>query len=252
MDWLAAHNPPSGVTIESLTNTHTILVVAGPKSRDVLAAAAPRTDWSSSAFPWLNVRYVYIGYVEAVAMSVSFSGELAWELHIPNSQLIAAYTALMEAGAPHGIGQFGLYATESMRLEKGYRHWKADLITEFNPFESGLDRFVKMDKGDFVGRAALEQTRQQPKRRGFVSLVLDSDTAPAHPGDSILSGDTVVGTVTSAGFGYRVQENLAMGFVDPQFTVMDTELDVLVLGERLKARVVPECRYDEAYVLVRA
>ncbi|MGI9406751.1 MAG: FAD-dependent oxidoreductase, partial [Hyphomicrobiaceae bacterium] len=250
-DWFMEHNPPDSVTVVPLTNTHTILVVAGPKSRDVLTEAAPATDWSKDAFPWLRVQNVRIGTADVVAMSVSFSGELAWELHIPNEDLVAVYDALMAAGAPHGMAHFGLYATESMRLEKGYRHWKADLITEFDPFESGLDRFVKMDKDDFTGKAALEAKDNQAKRRQFVSLVIDSDLAPAHPGDSILSGGDVAGTITSAGYGHRVQENLAMGFVAPEFAEEGTALEVLVLGERLGARVVPECRYDPHYERVR-
>lgn len=102
---------------------------------------------------------------------------------------------------------FGLNATESMRLEKGYRHWKADLITEYNPFETGLDRFVRLDK-EFIGREALLAMRDRGARRNFVSMEIASDEAPAHPGDSIVKDGAVVGTVTSAAWGYRVGKNL--------------------------------------------
>ena len=251
-DWLSQNEPPRGVALERLTDSYTILVVAGPRSRDVLAGAAPQTDWSSGAFPWLTCRRTEIAGAAVVAMSVSFSGELAWELHVPNPDLCAVHDALWTAGEAHNMRRFGLYATESMRLEKGYRHWKADLITEFNPVESGLERFVAKDKPDFAGKAALEARLAQGLRRKFVSLVIESDLAPAHSGDSIMAGDAVVGTVTSAAYGFRTAENLAMGFVHPSFAEAGRTLEVLVIGQRLSARVVEECRYDPTYERVRA
>jgi dimethylglycine dehydrogenase len=251
-DWLTAYLPADGsVAMRSLTNTHTILVVAGPRSRDVLAAAAPRMDWSAAAFPWLSVRRAMIGHAEAVAISVSFSGELAWELHVPSEQAHAAYLAMTEAGAEHGMTHFGLYATESMRIEKGYSGWKSDLITEYDPFESGLERFVTLDKPVFPGKAALEAKRGTPRRRQFVTLRIDSDMAPAHAGDSVLAEDQVVGTVTSAAWGHRVDESLAMAFVDSDKAVHGMTLDALVLGKRLPATIVTPCRYDPGNKRVR-
>ncbi|MEQ8653960.1 MAG: FAD-dependent oxidoreductase [Kiloniellales bacterium] len=253
MDWLTDHLPSgSPIRIESLTDSHTILVVAGPKARAVMAEVAPRMDWSAAGFPWLSVRRVRIGQVPAVAMSVSFSGEAAFELHIENSLLVSAYKSLRAAGAAHGMRPFGLYATESMRIEKGYRHWKGDLITEFNPLESALDRFLDRSKPAFPGKAGLEAQMQTGPRRCFVTLEIDSTRAPAHAGDSLLSGDRVVGTVTSAAWGYRVGKNLAMAFVDPPFAALNSSLDALVLGERLPARVVAPCLYDPENARIRA
>jgi len=249
MDWLTAHMPKDGsVAIRSLTNEHTILVMAGPRSRDVLSAVS-RGDWSAAAFPWLSVRRAFIGIVPAVVMSVSFSGELAYEIHIPNAQLHQAYLSLRKAGAAHGLRLFGSHAVESMRLEKGYRHWKADLVTEFTPFESNLDRFVKLDKPDFVGKAALLKATP---RKAFVSLVLDCRHAPAHGGDSILADGKVVGTVTSGAWGYRVDKNIAMGFVDRDAAALGTKLIVEVIGAPVAATVVPDTLYDPDYALVRS
>jgi len=166
------------IHIESLTNTHTTLVIAGPNSRDVLRQAAPRTDWSQEAFPWLSVRRILVRNAQAVALSVSFSGELAWELHIPNEQLRLGYSILWSVGEQFGMKPFSLRATESMRIEKGYRDRKADLITEFNPFESALDRFVNLDK-DFVGKTALMTMVDRGPRRKIVSMEIMSDVAPA-------------------------------------------------------------------------
>lgn len=122
MGWLKKHLPKDGsVQLRSYTNDYTILVLAGPKSREVLSVCA-RGDWSASSFPWLSVREARIGHAPAMVMSVSFSGELAYEIHVTNASLFAAYSALMKAGADHGIGHFGARAVNSMRMEKGYLH----------------------------------------------------------------------------------------------------------------------------------
>jgi dimethylglycine dehydrogenase len=249
MDWLTAHMPKDGsVAIRSLTNDHTILILAGPKSRAVMTAAC-RGDWSAEGFPWLSVRRAFVGIVPAVVMSVSFSGELAYEIHVPNAQLYAAYLALRRGGLAYGLRLFGSYAVESMRLEKGYRHWKADLVTEFTPEESGLERFVKRDKPAFVGKAALLVSK--PKK-AFVTLVLDCTHAPAHGGDSIVAEGKVVGTVTSASWGHRIGKNLAMGFIDRELAALGTRLSVEVIGQPVPAEVMSECLYDPENTLPRA
>ena len=247
-DWLTAHLPTDGsVALRSLTNEHCILVLAGPRSRDVLAGAS-RGDWSAAAFPWLSVRRAHVGIAPAVVMSVSFSGELAYEIHVPMTQLRAAYDALRTAGERHGLRPFGSRAVESMRLEKGYRHWKADLVTEFTPFESGLARFVDLEKPAFVGKDALAAAEAN---RAFVSLEIDATHAPAQGGDSIVSDGRIVGTVTSAGWGHRVGKNLAMGFVEPAVADVGTRLRVEVVGEATDATVVPACLYDPTNERVR-
>ncbi|MEM8795016.1 MAG: FAD-dependent oxidoreductase [Pseudomonadota bacterium] len=244
LDWLTNHLPDDGsVTLNSLTNEWTILIIAGPKAREVLSSVS-RGDWSRQAFPWLSVRRAFIGIAPAIVMSVSFSGELAYEIHVPNNQLYAAYLALRKAGEAHGMRLFGSLAVESMRLEKGYRHWKADLITEFNPLESGLKRFVKLDKPDFIGKAALEAMNRTGPRQTFVSLVLDCKHASAQGGDSILADGKHIGTVTSAGWGYRTGRNIAMGFVEPRFAEIGTSLSVEVIGEPVPASVVDPVLYD--------
>jgi len=130
-----------------------------------------------------------------------------------------------------------------MRIEMGYRHWKADLITEFDPFESTLGRFVKLDKPAFPGREALLAKQGQPMRRRFVTLLMDDATLPAHGGDSVMAGDVVVGTVTSADYGHRTGENLAMAFVDPAHAEEGARLSLDLLGTRQACAVVPAKRY---------
>ncbi|MCP5075115.1 MAG: FAD-dependent oxidoreductase, partial [Rhodobacteraceae bacterium] len=250
MDWLTGHiGPNEDVHIRSLTNEHTILVLAGPKSRAVLSAVS-RDDWSNQAFPWLSVREAFIGIAPAVVMSVSFSGELAYEIHVPNNQLYAAYLALRKAGEAHGLRLFGGRAVESMRLEKGYRHWKSDLITEYNPIESGLARFVDLSK-EFIGKDALLEMQKSAPRRCFVTMTLECTHAPAHGGASMVQNGKVVGTVTSADWGHRCGKNIAMAFVDADCAGVGTDLQVEVIGEPIVAKVVDPCLYDPDNQLVR-
>ena len=252
MDWLSQHVfSGEDVHIESLTNDQTILVLAGPKSRDVLSSCS-RGDWSKDAFPWLCVRECFIGFSPATVMSVSFSGELAYEIHVPNASLHAAYLALRKAGETHGTKLFGARAVESMRLEKGFLHWKADLLTEYDPFETGLDRFVKMDKGDFIGRAALQKRIKAGPNRKFVSLMINCTHAPAHSGGSLMEDDKVVGTITSGEWGHRLGLNLAYAFVNPDKADVGTVLCLDLLGDLVPAEVIAAGPYDPDYERIRA
>ena len=252
MDWLGRHlRPGEDVQIRSLTNDMTILVLAGPKARDVLAAVS-RGDWSAAAFPWLSVRECFVGIAPATVMSVSFSGELAYEIHVPNNQLYAAYLALRQAGAAHGMQLFGARAIESMRLEKGYLHWKADLLTEFDPFETGLDRFVRMDKPGFIGKAALEARLATGPRRKLVTLHVQAQDRPATPGASIMVGGRVMGTVTSGDWGHRVGMNLAYAFVDPELAAPGSAVHLDLIGDLVPAKVIAPGPYDPGNLRVRA
>ncbi|MEP4248323.1 GcvT family protein [Tateyamaria sp.] len=250
MDWLKRHADGFDVSIRSLTNDYTILVLAGPKSRDVMSVVN-RADWSKAAFPWLSVRHAFIGIAPAVVMSVSFSGEMAYEIHIPNNQLYGAYLALRAAGEAHGLKIFGARAVESMRLEKGFLHWKADQLTEFDPFETGLDRFVKMDKDDFIGKAALQKRQANGPNVKLVSLQVDSTTTPAHPGASVMLDAKVVGTVSSGDWGHRVGMNIAYAFVQPDQAAEGTALHIDMLGALVPAKVIPSAPFDPEMSLPR-
>lgn len=244
MDWLTQHRRPGeDVQIRSLTNDQTILVLAGPKARAVLSACA-RGDWSKDAFSWLSVRECFVGIAPAMVMGVSFSGELAYEIHVPNASLYAAYLALRAAGRAHGLTLFGARAVESMRLEKGYLHWKSDLITEYDPYETGLARFVTPDKGDFIGRDALLARQARGPVRKLVTLQVETDRAPAHGGASVMAGRHVIGTVTSGDWGHRVGLNLAYAFVDPAHAAPGSTVEIDLTGTPVPARVIPPCPYD--------
>jgi dimethylglycine dehydrogenase len=139
-----------------------------------------------------------------------------------------------------------------MRLEKGYLHWKADLIYEHNPFEARLDRFVRLDKTDFIGKQALLEQVERGPRKLLVSMTVDCDIASAHSGDPVFTDGRQVGSVTSAGYGHRVQKNIAYAYVNPEMAKAGTELELGILGEKYAAVVVEPILYDSENHLVRA
>ncbi len=250
-DWLQKYMPAS-VCLTEMASSHTILVIAGPRSRELLQSVSLRGDWSNQEFPPMRARWQHIGYTKVLAMRVSFSGELAYELHIANEHLYLIWKTLMEAGTAFDLIQFGLYATESMRVEKGYLHWKSDLTYEQNPMESGLDRFIKLDKPDFVGKQGLLAQLARGPRKQLVSMKVNCEIASAHSGDPIYQAGQQVGSVTSAGYGHRIEKNIAIGFISPEAAVTDNNLDIGILGQRYPAKVIDPCQYDPENLRVRA
>ena len=251
MDWLTAHvGADENVHLRSLTNDQTTLVLAGPKARAVLSACA-RGDWTAEAFSWLSVRECFVGIAPATVMCISFSGEHAYEIHVPNASLYAAYRALREAGKAHGLKLFGARAVESMRMEKGFLHWKADLITEVDPFETGLERCMRADKDDFVGKAALARRLADGPRKKRVSLKIDTTQAPAHPGASVIDGDAGGGTITSGAWGHRTGLNLAYAFADPAYAEVGRIMRVDMCGRPIAAEVIAPSPYDPDFARIR-
>jgi dimethylglycine dehydrogenase len=252
MDWLKQHlKDDEEVTIKSLTNDQTILLLAGPKARDVLSRCS-REDWSKEAFPWLSVRECFIGFSPATVMSVSFSGELAYEVHIPNSFLYAAYLTISNAGKGFGMKLFGSRAVESMRMEKGFLAWKSDLLTEFDPYETGLDRFVNLNKDNFIGKKALQNRFKDGMKQKLVCLKIDSKNSPAYGGASLIEDDKVIGTITSGEWGHRVNLNLAYAFVNLDKSIEGTRMMLDLLGEMISVEVIPFGIYDPSYSRILA
>ncbi len=249
LDWLQQNlNKGEDVQIRTLTGDYTTLVLAGPNARAVLSACS-RLDWSAVAFPWLSVREAFIGVAPAIVMGVSFSGELAYEIHVANQYLYSAWMALQQAGAAFDMKLFGARAVESMRMEKGFLHWKADILVEFDPFETGLARFVAMDKPDFIGKDALVKRRDKADKKR-VTLIVECKTAPALHGASVMQGERVVGTVSSGAYGYRVDKNLGYAFVDSgQINAANLTLDLL--GENVPVQIIPDCPYDANHTRMR-
>ena len=242
-EWLSSHLPSDGsIALRRLASERQTIVVAGPNAGKILERAA-EGDAATAKIPWMRAKAMRIGKFAATVYSLSYSGELAYEIHAPSRYLREIWRALVRAGETCRLRPFGLYAAESMRIEKSYRHWKADLITEFNPLESKLGRFVDFDK-DFVGRAALGKMIEAGPRRLFAMLEIDCDFAPAQGGGCIERNGEPVGAVTSAGFGFRTGKNLAMGFVAPEHDAIGKKLEVRILGTAQTATVIPFRPYD--------
>jgi dimethylglycine dehydrogenase len=251
-DLLRAALPPDGVHIEELTPRLDTLVLAGPNARNVLGALTS-ADLSNAAFPWLSAREIEIGEATVLALRVNYVGELGWELHAPSEHLVALYEALWQAGTPYGIRDFGIYAVDSLRLDKCYRGWKTDLESGFTPLDAGLDRFVDLSKPEFVGRAALLAQQEQGAMQRLVPLLLDEAgeaDAPACTG--VFLDDVRVGIVTSGGWSHTLGRSVALAYVRADLATAGTRLQIDVLGERVAAMVQSEPLYDPTNARLRA
>ena len=224
-------------TIEDVTTQFSCNILTGPKSRDILADVTD-ADLSSG---WLTHQSAQIGDEWVQLVRVSFAGELGWEIHTKIEDTAKVYNTVFEAGQKHGLKPFGMYALNSLRLEKGYRAWKGDLSTDYSLFEGGLERFVKLDKPqDFPGKAALQNEKQQGVSKRFVTLKVDAGDCDAPYMSPLFHGDEVVGETTSGGWGYRVNHSIALGMLKADLTEPGTELEVEIYGERCKVTVMED------------
>ncbi|MCP5157450.1 MAG: FAD-dependent oxidoreductase [Ectothiorhodospiraceae bacterium] len=249
---LEANLPTDGsVRLDVVTGRHGVLVLAGPRARDVLASLTD-ADLSNAAFPWLTARHITVGLAPVRAMRVNFVGDLGWELHHPIEYQHHLFDALMEAGRPHGLALVGMRAMDSLRIEKSYRMWRQDLTPDYTPLESGMERFVRLDKGDFVGRDALLRQRDTGVPNRFVTLACDVDDADAIGNEPLWQGDRAVGRATAGAYGFTVGRSLALGYVRPEAAAIGTRLEIEILGERYPAEIVPESPYDPDNASLRA
>jgi dimethylglycine dehydrogenase len=239
------------VTIENVSEKYGILVLSGPSARDVLEGLTD-ADLGNEAFPWLTGREIEVAGEPVRALRISYVSELGWELHLPMESMAPVYDALMAAGEAFGIANFGVYAMNSLRMEKGYRGWGSELTNEITMIEADMERFVDFHKGDFVGRAALLERKRQGVAIQLVYLIVDADDADAMGNEPILANGRLVGLTTSGAFGHAVKESIAFAYVEPAYAVPGTELKVTILGHGRRARVVAEPPYDPKSTRLRA
>jgi dimethylglycine dehydrogenase len=244
-DYLSKLAPRDGsVTLQKITTQLGVTVLAGPRARDILQPLTD-TDLSTKAFPWLTGKPISVGHAQATALRVNFVGELGWELHHPIEMQNTIYDALMQAGALHGLRLFGMKAMDSMRLEKSYRAVGREMSIEYSAFESGLQRFVRMDKEDFLGRAGLAARQEATASNRFVTMQVHGITdADARGSEPILHDGNLVGRTTSGGYGWRTGHSLALAMVRPDLGEVGTELDMVILGDTYRATVVSESPFD--------
>ena len=253
-EWLSAHlsQRHGPVQLDNLTAQHSALVIAGPRSRELLAPCVD-ASLANKDFPWLGVRALRLAGAPLLAARVNYVGELGWELHVPMESLPRVYGLLREAGEALSLAHFGLYAQESLRLEKCYRSWKGELTCEYSPLAAGLGRFVQLDKAaPYIGRDALRREAQLGPRERCVALLVDAADADAAPVSVLHRGDEPVGLVTSGGYGYRLGRSIALGYVRSDLAVAGTSLELEILGERRRAVIAPEPLYDPHNARLRA
>ncbi len=244
-DYLRKHMPRDGsVQFTQLTGAYGVLVLAGPKARTLLQRVT-QADLSNEAFRWLTARDIVVGMAPVNAMRVNFVGELGWELHHPIEYQNHIFDALFAVGEDLGLQPFGIRAMDAMRIEKSYRMVGTELSIEYSAYESVMDRFVKVDKGDFLGREALLEWQE----RGFENRLVTMEVRGVEDADALgnnaLSKDgELIGRATGGGYGFRVGKSLALGMVRPEHAAPGTEFDIEILGKNYAATVIEDSPFD--------
>jgi glycine cleavage system aminomethyltransferase T/glycine/D-amino acid oxidase-like deaminating enzyme len=239
------------VRIENMTDHRFVLGLWGPRARDVLGAVT-EADISYEAFPYMTLREVNVGEVPVFAQRISYVGELGWEIYGEIEMGARTWDLLWEAGRDHGITAGGLGAFDSLRLEKGYRLWGQDIHTEHDPFEAGLGFAVRMDKGDFQGRAALGAILERGSSHKLSCMTLDDPSIVVMGKEPILSGGDVVAYVTSAAYGYSVGRGIVYGYLPAELASQGTRVQVEYFGERHAATVAADPLVDPKGERLRA
>jgi len=252
MVWIRRHVPDDGsVQLRDLGGTLACVGLWGPRARAILQQVT-NDDVSNAAFPYLTAREIAIEQVPVTALRVTYVGELGWEFYAPSEMALGVWDALWEAGRPLGLVPAGYRAVDTLRLEKGYRYWSADITPETTPYEAGLGFTVKLGKGDFLGRDALVQQRKEGVRRRLCCLVLEDPNAVAAMDEPVYAGDRVVGLVTSGGYGYTAQRSIAYAYLPVDLAEPGTALTVVVDAGRVPAQVAREPLYDPRHARVKA
>lgn len=254
--WIRKNLPKDAfVTVSDATSGWAVINVCGPRSRELLREVVPQ-DLSKEAFPFMQCREISVGYAPVLALRVTYIGELGYELHMPTECALYVYELLWEAGRELGVRNAGYRAIESLRLEKGYRYWSAEISGDYNPFEAGIGFAVKLDKGDFLGREALQKVKKDGIRRKLCAFTLEKAKTMLYGNETLYCGDAIVGRVTSGGYGYTVGQCIAYGYVSGQGLEIAREIDagkrpasslefaIESLGERIRADYQPQPLYD--------
>ncbi|MDX8496259.1 FAD-dependent oxidoreductase [Mesorhizobium sp. VK22B] len=251
-DQLSRLLPRDGsVVLEDVSEAMGVVAIAGPKSREILQSLTDN-NLSNETFPWLSARLGEVGYARDVhLLRVSYSGELGWELHHPIGYNRHLVDLILVAGERYGMKPFGAEALESLRLEKSYRAIHRELARDLTPLEVGLSRFVKLNKGEFIGRSALQKQAETGLSRTLVTLKLPAGDTSVIAHESVYAAGQLVGRVTSGGFSYHFGHDIAMALVLPEKAVPGTQLQVNVHNELRQATVVEDSMYDPTNLRAR-
>ena len=233
--------PGEDVTITNVTDDRGVLVLSGPRSRDLMARLTD-ADLSNDGFRWLSGQMIDVAGHRVRALRVSYVGELGWELHPTMDAMPQLYDAIWSAGQDLGIANYGLYAVNTMRIEKGYKAWGSELTNELTMIEADMRRFINFKKDEFVGRQATIDAPERPVR--IIYGEMDAQTVDPRGGEPIMADGRCIGMTTSGAFGHRVGKSLFFGAVDSAFAVPGTRFEIQVQGEQRGAVVLDQPAYD--------
>jgi len=242
LDWFN-HHKKENVTIKNVTQDYGVLVLAGPNSRKVLSQLTSQ-NLHNNDFPWLKGKEILINKIPVRALRVNYVGELGWELHHPMNQMESLYDAIYEVGKKENIINFGTYAVNSLRMEKGYRGWGSELTGEISLVEAGMNRFFNLkQKNNFIGAQALQNKVQSGVDIKIVYLEVDVDNVDARGNEPVYHNDKVVGVVTSGGYGFRTKKSLAFAYVKSDLS-KTSGLEIEIQGKKRKATILDKVVYD--------
>lgn len=247
-DWISAETGAVNVTLTKGHEHDGALMVMGPKSR-LLLQGLTSADLTA---PWMSVAEITVAGIPATALRVSYIGELGWELHVASADLETLYNAVWQAGARHGICNFGSYALNAMRIEKGYHGWGADFGPEYTLFDAGLSKFANMTKGAFAGREAVMRQGQAAPDWNFIGLEVNDPGPEPLPSDPILRHGEVIGYLTSVSMGYRTGKLLALGYVEHGALAMGETCHIQAFAELRAATRHVRHVYDPSNAKLRA
>jgi dimethylglycine dehydrogenase len=245
MRWFERHAPPAGVSVRPCAMQYTGLSLAGPHSRAVLQSVV-RDDLATSAFPFMSFRRMEVGMVPAYVGRLSFTGALGYELWVSSEYQRALYELLRKAGRDYGLKLFGGRALNAMRIEKGFGTWAREFRPIYGPLEAGLGRFVALDKGEFVGRAAAAKEKEKGGALRLQCFRVAAAEADAIGDEPIWHEGKPVGWVTSGAYGHRVDASLALGYVPAELAAADSGFEIEIIGERRPALRLKEAPFDPA------
>ncbi|MFN8454256.1 MAG: FAD-dependent oxidoreductase [Anaerolineae bacterium] len=244
LGWLTMHLPSDGsVEVRDVTDEWACLGLWGPQVRHILQSTTP-SDLSNTAFPYLTAQTIEVEGVTVLAGRVSYAGELGWELYLRPNEAGQVWDTLLAAGQPYGVQPCGYKVLDSLRLEKGYRYWSADITPTDNPLEAGLGFCVKFDKGDFLGREALLKLKAEGLRQRLCTLTIGGEPGLLYGGEPVYHQNRLVGRIRSGGYGYTLGQNIGLVYLPLAAAAQGTPLQVELFGERVKAQVAPDVLHD--------
>ncbi len=255
-DWIRRHlREEAHAFLTDVTSAYTMLAVMGPRARDLLSTLTD-ADLSNEAFPFATAQQIDVAYARPIVMRMSFVGELGWELYIPTEFSNNVFDALMQEGEKFDLKLVGLHALDSLRLEKGYRHWGADITTDDTPFEAGLGFCVKLDKGDFVGKDALVKQTESGLTRKLVIFTLEDPDPLLYHDEPILRNGVKVSENTHGAYAHFLGSAIGMGYlenpdgIDDEW-ILSGKYQIDVEGKLIAARVHLKAPYDPESKRVR-